>query len=354
MNPIQIIYLLILSFSLICCQGMHFTPLDQTQERESSLDDEDDFPSSFKSNMMDVVIVAHTSEEMNPILQEIFDTSFIHQFRNYDWKVAYTNTSVGADFIGDSMEQEEKRNAKKKNLCSSEKWALRILAIGIGYYLQGPLTLTGGVLGTGSCAIKAGLVGIDAIGGAFQKYRKKEEVSVDGQLLSFERGGSELENYLTKNQEDYESILSDTFKIGTASYNQFDAPQIQEGSSDPLAAALLALLRGKEFIRKGSQAYFVLITPKDAEQAVSFSQIQKVFQQVHGEDNDLQIIPVALTRDSEMSCVRKLESAGIDSPEVAVNLQESISERAQPIDICAPDLSNQLAKQIKQFVRPAG
>ena len=352
MNPIQVIYLLILSFSLICCQGMHFTSLDQTQEKNSSLDD--DFPEQFKSNMLDMFIVANTSEEMNPILQEIFNASFIYQFRNYDWKIAYTNTSVGADFIGDPMEQEEDGSEGKRKLCSSERWLLRLFAIGIGYYLQGPLTLIGGVLGTGSCAIKAGLAGIDAIGGAFQKYRKKEEVSVDGQLLSFERSGSELENYLTKNQEDYENIFEDTFKIGTASYNQFDAPQLQKGPSDPLAAALLSLLRGKELVRKGSQAIFIVIDPKDAEQAVSFSQIQKVFQKIHGESNSLQIIPVALTRDSEMSCVRKLESAGIDSPEVAVNLQESISKRAQPIDICAPDLSNQLAKQIKQFVRPAG
>ena len=351
MNPIQVIYLLILSFSLICCQGMQFASLKQTQEQESPLDD--DFSGQFKSDMLDVVIVANTSEEMNSILQEIFDASFIHQFRNYDWKIAYTNTSVGADLIGDSTEQEEDGSKEKRKLCSSEKWLLRLFAMGIGYYIKGPLTLATGALGTGACAINAGLAGIDAIGDAFQKYRKKEEVSVDGQLLSFEREGSELENYLTKNQEDYENIFADTFKRGTASYNQFDAPQIQKGPSDPLAAALLSLLRGKELIRKGSQAILIVIDPKDAKQAVSFSQVQKVFQQIHGENNFLQIIPVALTRDSEMSCVRKLESAGIDSPEVAVNLQQSVSEKVRPLDICAPDLSHQLAEQIKQFVHPA-
>lgn len=352
MNPIQVIYLLILSFSLICCQGMHFISLDQTQEKGEALDD--DFPVQFKSHMLDVVIVANTSKEMNPILQKIFDASFIHKFRNYDWKIAYTNTSVSTDFIGDTIEQEKDGSKRKRKLCDSEKWLFRLFAIGVGYYLKGPLTLAGGVLGTGSCAVNAGLAGINAIGDAFKKYRKREEVSVNGQLLSFEREGSELENYLTKNQEDYGSIFADTFKIGTASYNQFDAPQIQEGPFDPLAAALLSLLRGKGLIRKGSQAIFIVIDPKDAKQAVSFSQVQKVFQQIHGENNFLQIIPVALTRDSEMSCVRKLESAGIDSPEVAVNLQQSVSEKVRPLDICAPDLSHQLAEQIKQFVHPSG
>lgn len=353
MKPVRIIFLFGLSFSLICCQGMHFTSLHHTSEERSSIDEEGvDFQRQMRSDKLNLVIVANTQDGMNEILQETFNASFIQQFEDYSWKVAYTNTSVGKELLEDSTKGG--KEAKKDNrTCSSGEWLWRLGALAVGAYLMAPVTLTGGVYGTGSCLFKAGRAGVNTVGDAVQSYKKKPD-SVDGQFLFFEEGGVELDNYLTKEQEGYGDIFVDTFKQGTASYNQFDAPQIQKGSSDPLAAVLLSILREREFFQEGSQAMFIVVTPNDSEESVPFSQIQKGFQQIHGEDSSLQIIPVALTRDSEMSCVRKLEEAGIDSPEVAVNLEESISKQVRPINICDPDISHQLARQIKQFVYPAG
>ena len=353
MKLVQVVFLFGLSFSLICCQGMHFTSLHHIPEQRSSADDEGfNFQEQMRSDKLNVVIVADTRDGMDEILQETFNASFIQQFENYNWKMAYTNTSVGKELLEDSVKGGGKAKKDSKT-CSSRQWLWRLGAVAVGAYLVAPLTLTGGVFGTGSCLFAAGRAGVNAVGNTFQKYKKKPD-SVDGQFLFFEEGGTELDNYLTKEQEGYGDIFVDTFKQGTASYNQFDAPQVQKGSSDPLAAVLLSLLREQTFFQKGSQAIFIVMTPEDSAESVPFSHIQKGFQKIHGEDNSLQIIPVALTKDSEMSCVRELEDAGVDSPEVAVNLQKSISKKVQPINICSPDLSNQLARQIKRFVYPAG
>ena len=354
MKPVQIVFLFGLSVSLVCCQGMHFTSLHHTPEERSSIEDDRlDFPKQLKSDKLNMVIVADTRDGMNGVLRETFNASFIRQFENYDWKVAYTNTSVREEFLEDSTKREKEATKKDNKTCSSEQWLWRLGAVAVGAYLVAPLTLTGGVWGTGSCLFAAGRAGVNAVGNTFQSYKKKPDF-VDGQFLFFEESGTELDNYLTKEREGYGDIFVDTFKQGTASYNQFDAPQIQKGSSDPLAAVLLSLLREREFFQKGAQAVFIVVTPKDSQESVPFSHIQKGFQQIHGEGNSLQIIPVALTKDSEMSCVRKLEEAGVDSPEVAVNFQKSISKKARPIDICTPNLSDQLARQIKRFVYPAG
>ncbi|MCY4512892.1 MAG: hypothetical protein OXB86_04310 [Bdellovibrionales bacterium] len=331
---------------------MQFAPVhynvDQRSERGDS---EIDLQEQFKSDKLDIVIVADTREGMEQVLSETFNASFIRRFESHDWKAAYTNTSVNKEFIEDSTKQGEMTEEDKA--CGVGGFLLQLLKVAYGFYRVRPETFVDGFRGVGACTIDTLSAVGNAVGNVFQGYREPEK-PVNGQFLFFEREGNELENYLTKEQEGYEGIFSDTFKTGTGEYNQFDAPKIQEGISDPLAAALLVLFRDKAFFREGSQVILIVVSPKDTKDAVSFSDTHKFFQKIHGEDNSLQLIPVALTKNSNESCIQELESAGIDSPEVAVNLQRSISKNIQLIDICDPDVPDQLAEQMKQFVYPAG
>ena len=351
MNSTKIIFLFSVFVSLVYCQRMQFAPVHRGQDSESRGDSEYNLPEHFKSDKLDMIIVADTRDGMEQILQKNFNASFLHRFEPYDWKLAYTNTSVNKEFMEDAKKPEE--TTEEDATCGIGGWLYQFLKVAMGLYGVMPEIFANGVYGVGSCTVSTLDAVGDTVGSAFQGYRKPEK-SVNGRFLLFERSGHEMENYLAQEQEGYEEIISDTFKTGTGEYNQFDAPQIQEGSSDPLAAALLSILSEKDFFRKGSQAFFIVVTPEDTKEVVSFSDIHKLFQQVHGKENSIQIIPVALTKNSKGRCGKELESAGIDSPEEAVNLKKSISREIQPVDICDPDIADQLVRQMKRFVYPTG
>lgn len=350
MNSTKIIFLFGFLVSLVHCQGMQFAPIHQSRDSESRGASEYDFQEQFKSDKLDIVIVADTRDGMERILQENFNGSFLHRLEPYDWKLAYTNTSVNKEFIEDVEKEEE--TTERDETCGIGGWLYQFLKVAMGLYRVKPETFADGIYGVGSCTVSTLDAVGDAVGSAFQGYREPEK-PVNGRFLFFERSGHAVENYLTREREGYEEIISDTFKSGTGEYNQFDAPQIQEGSSDPLAAALLSVFSEKDFFRKGSQAFFIVVTPKDTKEAVSFSDIHKLFQQIYGKENSIQIIPVALTKNSKGRCGKELESAGIDLPEEAVNLKKSIAREIQPVDICDPDIADQLARQMKRFVYPA-
>ena len=302
-----------------------------------------------------------TREGMDPFLQEVFDSRFISQFGDYDWKMFYTNTSVNEYFVKDSNDgkYEEKYARGNEELnsetCGLGTWVWQIGSVALGVHVGAVLSILRGAYGVSACLAAAGhavgnAIGSDSVHPDFQ-YDRQRSIA-NGRFLPFEREGNELENYLTRQQKGYREIFLDTFNKNTAPYNQFDAPQTQKGASDPLIAFVLSLLEGRDSFRKGSQATFVIVTPVDSEGSVSFSWIQDFFQKVYGKDNHFQVILVTLMKESGGACKRQLKSAGVNHPEVALNLQRSVQGRIQPMDICDPDLANQLAKEIKQFVYP--
>ena len=352
----MIFFILSAGFLLTHCQRMEFSEMESSlSDRRSHKDRDSEL--EIISDKLDLVFVVDTRKGMDPFLQEIFTPRLINHFEGYDLRVAYTNTSVSKAFIepssrGDGGAGTEKwrptgSDEEDPELCRTGDWVYRMGAVAAGLYLTAPLAFVMGVRGTGKCISAAGHAASNSVKRIFQNKKP----GVNGRFLPFENGGAGTANYLTLEQGGYEEIFTNTFKTGTAGYNEFDAPQIQKGSSDPLAAGLLSFMRKQGVFREGSQAVLAVITSRDTMEVVSFSRIQDVFQKVYGEDNSLQIIPVT---PMGVSCLQKLESAGVDRPKYAPNLQNSISDKIQPLNLCAFDLTTRLAKQIKQFVSPAG
>ena len=343
MSPGKTIFILSAACLLTHCQRMEFSEMESSQE--GSLEELNILP-----DKLDLVFVVDTRKGMDPFLQKIFTPRLINHFKDYDLRTAYTNTSVSKAFIEPSPEEKNSSspsldNDENPKLCRSGDWLYRIGAIAAGFYLTSPLAFVVGVRGTGKCIGTAYKAASNSVKSLFQG---SPPPPVNGQFLLFEGISAPPANYLTTAQEGYEKIWTDTFKTGTAGYNEFDAPQIQKGVSDPLAAVLLSFLREQEVLREGSQKIFVVITSRDTMEAVPFDRIQTVFQTIYEEENTLQIIPV--TPMEGISCLKRLKSAGVDRPGYALNLQKSVSDKIQPLNLCAFDLTTRLAEQIKQFV----
>ena len=348
----KLILILAVGFFVTHCHEMEFS------EMGSSLSDQErDKPPTeeyFRSDKLDLAFVVDTRKGMDSFLQRVFTSRLINHLKDYDVRVAYTNTSVSKAFIEPAPQEkgeperhitrDDKENPK---LCQSGDWLYRIGAIAAGLYFTSPIAFVMGMRGTGKCITKVGR----AAGNSVKKlFQGKGPPPVNGLFLPFERADGGPTNYLTLEQGGYEEIFTNTFKTGTAGYNEFDAPQIQKGASDPLAAVLLSFLRKPDVFRENSQKVFVVITSRDTMEVVSFARTQEIFQQIYGEDNLLQIIPV--TPMGGMPCLQRLESAGVDRPEYALNLQRSVSDKIQPLNLCGFDLTARLAGEIKQFVSP--
>ena len=359
MNRKKLALILSLSFFLIHCQEMQFASLSEDSRDSLSLEDStaglQDLQRDFvKSDKLNLVFVIDPREEAEGLLPaDLLGPQFLNRFEDYNWKTTYTGSFVDELFLSDPEENKKPKAEKRKKTCKTKTLLYRLGMIAVSVFALGSTAAV--AVSTGQalpCAAAAGSAAMDKAKSAFQTNEKNP--TVNGQFLPFEREGKKLETYLTKDQDNYNEIFTDTFTRGTAGFfNSFDAPLSETtGISDPLAGVLLSFLRNRSAFEENSQTVYVVPAFNDTKEAIPFDRIHKVFQNIHGEDRQLEIIPLTLTSHQDSACKKKLESAGIKNPSPPENLRDSV-RIGSGLNICSPRLAELLERKIKRLIRPS-
>ncbi len=360
MNPL--IRYSLLSFSFFCLIGCHPIKYASSDGEDSSIPvtNQDTFREGFKyftdnlsSDKLDLVIVLDVQEGMETFYKEnIFDLNFLDHFKEFDWRVAYTNTSISNDFLK-KFDNEEEVPDNCKGLISGG-----FNSFITGALLESPFLLLTGLNSFSKCV------------SVVRKKRKQKRfpIRADGDFLQFELDGKQVSlngNYLTKGVEGYNNIFNDTMVFRKRSKwgwsKSYEAPVIQGNDSYPLLSVLLSFskkinaLEGDKFFREDSRIVYVVITPEDGKIDITESGFKKSLKDFLSGKNRFQLIPVTIKEQNFQICKIKFTEVGLEKikpARILQNLAESLD--VQPVDICSSDLGEDLAKEIKAHLHSTG
>ena len=343
---------------LATCQPIQYHPIDLTQSEhllnQFSTKEEDisqryitlrsgekEFTETFLSNKLDLVFVLDTQPNMESFYQKnIFGVHFLNQFKDYDWKLAWTDMSMD---IRQLAPQEEETGEEKKS-CGFLK--------GLGMTIAG---LKGGH------PLLAGF-GIDSLYNCFSssKSSDKEEVFTNGSFLPFEYNGKKLKAAgfpkLTASVKNYNSIFDHSFRLKNIKGKKisYDAPEQRPTQSYPFASMALSMARGLEpfqngqgspFFRKDSVIIYVLVTTQDMQLEISPETFEQSIKSAFGSQERVKVIPVTLSPDSHIFCSLEVQSDSSYSLKIR-DLAHNLGHKS--LDICSHNLSEELFIEISK------
>ena len=344
--------LFLVSFGLIHCspQEQGFFSSFELVQKESSeelvyysnREGSEEYIDRFSSDKLDLIFILDSQANMKDFYKNnIFGSDFLKRFENYDWRLAYTNTGVNSE--------------PAKNKDSSCGFGEGLLSSVVGVFIESPFLLTAGAKKISGC------------------FSSKDKKGTNGQFLSFEYNGKVVESmpYLTKDHQDYQTVFDHTFQTvekskgyhsndndrGKGTWKKirmkFDAPQEQKGESQPLIALALSLFRNQEnFFREDSQVVYVIVTPEDAESAISTKSIREEFDRNYKNGERLHVISAVITEEFP-TCLSYMESLGISSARVGSNITKFSQDMdADTINICSQNVGEQLSAGIKKYLHP--
>ena len=304
------------------------------------------FEDNILSNKLDLVIVLDAQEGMENFYEKnIFGSDFLNHFDKYDWRLAYTNTIVSEE-IFNSFSDKVNKDTGPKN-CEG---------MVSGGFMS---TIFGGFANSAFFVIK----GVDTLTRCNSIYRenksrekeKKKGVIANGEFLSFEHDRKKVElsgNYLTKEVKDYQDIFNDTMMVNPKMkwFTSYEAPLISKHKSTPLIAALLSTSKqiyiSEEnedgFFREDSKIIYVVVTPEDNKLDIEKEELKKSL----GKDNRFHLIPVII-KSNQSHCQSQFSEMGVKEPKAGTQLKKiSKTLNAKSVDICSPNLGEDLAKEI--------
>ena len=349
---------LLSSFCLISCQPIKYTSIlpdhdagliDSTANKDSFREGVQYFTNNLSSNKLDLVLVLDTQKGMESFYKKnIFGSNFLDHFKEFDWRVAYTNTSITQSVFENPKDSENKKEQQPS--CKGSEVVISFLT---GILLEAPVFLFTGISTLSKC--------ISSI-----RNRKKQKHIIpeaNGDFLPFEHKNQRLQltgNYLTREVEDYNRIFNDTmvFVGGNRNkYNYYDAPIIQGESSYPFLSILFSMANQineqalNKFFREDSRIVYVVITPEDRKINMEEDHFEKALKNSFQGKNRFQLIPVTIKPKDTFFCKVKFQAMGLKKAIPAVELQK-ISERlgTQSLDICSSNLGEELAEEIKTYL----
>ncbi len=304
------------------------------------------FTDNLSSDKLDLVIVLDVQKGMEKFYnQNIFGSDFLDQFKDFDWRVAYTNTGISSDLIlNDKDQKESKKSSGCKKLLSKG-----LLSSVAGALLESPHFLFTGLNSFTQCVSNVRHK---------RKQKKSNFLQANGDFLKFEHKRKQIQlngNYLTKEVENYNSIFNDTmFYNKKRNYRRgYEAPVIQGETSNPFLSILFSFSKkineqsSNKFFRKDSRVVYIVVTPEDGKVDIKKEEFKKALEHSLKGQNRFQLIPVTLQPES-VFCKVKFQEMGVKEPTPAVYLQKMAkSFDVQSLDICSPNLGEQLATEIK-------
>ena len=341
---LRILFFLTCLLFLSCCQPINFVSFhEETPSYPGdippglSIDEEQGEGDFFVSDELDLVLMLDTQPGMDKFYENnIFGEEFLAGFKDYDWKMGYTNTSVDNELLEDDYSA----YSRKKEPCSSDdlQYATGMTLFGVLRYLLFPQTIPLSIP-----------MGIYSISSCLSSPSFKETYpKVNGEFLSFELNGEMLGTRLTREDEDYQSIFQHTVTKNTGT--SYDAPINQDETSAPLYSLSLSLGRGESFFRKNSQVVYIVVTPVDARQDISAEDMRDKFADLYGEENRLHIIPI-IADGSDSFCEMELRGLGVKNPQQGLRLKQIAQDMGmESLSFCSKNLGQELQAQIKPLL----
>lgn len=300
----------------------------------------------FSSNQLDLVIVLdaqNTSTEL--FKQNIFGYGFLDEFQDYDWRVAYTNTSVDKNLV--------KQDRTRRTLSSCEG----------GDYVKNLVTGTVGYFGG------AHFFAFDSLANILECVADTEDdnegfnLKTNGSFLPFEYYNKKSVQYLSKEVHPYNDIFEHTMSHRNYQKKQnflsslfnpresYDAPLIQGESSYPLTATLLSISKNLNnsrysFFRDQSQVVYVVVTSEDAKQKIDISTFQEDLKNAFGRTDRFHLIPVSASADN--FCQVQLQKLNTETPTYLNKVSESLGN--QSLNLCSREFKKNLVDEIKKHL----
>lgn len=349
----KLVFFIIASLFLVNCSDIQFQTTQFVSQHKSMFSDNLGYPKKgfsvfqeniFSSDQLDLVIVLDTNKNTKKLFENnIFGSNFLSYFEDYNWRLAYTDTSADKNLLKAS---EPKKDKKDKRACSG------------GGFISSLLGLVGGAYMTSDFIVGMSLKGLVECVKSVTSH--SDTYLNNGKFLEFEHKYKRVKlenNYLTKNQINYQEIFNHTMTASHKRGASYDAPVFNEYKSRPLLVTLLSLIRnleGNKFFRKESQIVYIVITPNDTTAEVNvdkFTQNLKPALQL----KRFQFIPVTVPdSDSNFNACRdQIQEKGVAEAVPAVRLHKvSKNLNSNNISICSPNLAEELASQIKQHLYP--
>lgn len=340
-----------LVFLLLCnlsaCNGINYSLLDQenfgfTLEHGSHVSTQasvlDDSARNFTSNKLDLVIILDTGSNTESILSSnIFGEQFLDSLSEYDWRVAYTNTSVDKELFTDKGEA-RKTNSKTPD-CG---FLASLFGLTVGVYTGSVLLASGGITGLGYCFSNS------------QKVSTKN----NGKFLEFEKEKRKMElegNYLTKNIPNHQAIFNATMASRDYSWS-YDAPVFKKEESSPVLAIATSLSQAhnNDFFRENSRVVYIVVTPQDSKSKIEVATFKQTVQK-ELKLKRFQLIPVVVPEASGVSsCAITLAEKKVTNPQPAVRLTKLAKGfDSKSLSICSSNLSEELLEQITEPLYPS-
>jgi len=314
------------------------------------------FSNNLLSHKLDLVIVLDTQKKMTDFYKKnIFGSQFLTHFKDFDWQVAYTDTSVSEEFLKTLESDPAEKNDPAEKTDPAEKKDCKglvsrsITSSALGYLLSAPYILFEGLRAMSECA---------SIVRQNRKNRPDETLSEsNGRFLSFEyKGKKQKHKYLTKQLKDYQDIFNDTFvsKNKKTFSSSYDAPVLSGDQSHPLLAVLLSISKQvdsenpESFFRPDSRITYVVITPTDGKMQMDSDVFQTSLSHAFKGTNRFQMIPVIVPKQDTF-CALSFSKMGVQDVKSGINLK-TISKGlgTESLNICTPDLGDHLATEIKK------
>ena len=328
---LKAVNILILSLVLLACQGMefasHVTNLDSPVV--TGFDGTETFKQSFTSDKLDLVFVLDTPAQSDSVISEIFTSEFVQELQDYNWKLAYTQTGLSEELVQSSKQEKE---------CGFSDFVGGMLSGVAGVFIENPMLAINGASSMITC------------------LPTSKQASVDARFLPFEKRGKKLSSFLTKDSPEALQTFDHTFKKGTIrGFRSFDAPVIQKEESYPVTASMLSLHKNKEFFRQDSSVIYVILSFREAKEQARLQDLYNEFDNLFAEESKSRFhaIPINLQPETKETCQRHLINKGLKNGDITDSLQEISDYNVKGLDICSPNLKQDLLKQIGQFVHPS-
>lgn len=353
----RLFFLIVFLLYFSACQPLQYTASSSSDLGESSAHGEalqnmanrlgqTEFEDIFTSYKLDLVFVLDTHSTMKNIYKKnLFGNNFLDRFKNYDWKIAYTDMSVDTQYLREQSQKEEEE--EEESYCG---------------FFPG-LLLTTGSLVTGSPYLFS--AGADQIARCFDFSDEKEvqenPTYANGLFLPFEYEGQKVEaietyHQLNKSVANYNDIFKQSFQLHSEGKQSYSAPVARQTESYPFISTSLSLVRGgllnsqnpdsekPSFFREDSLIVYVLITAQDIKMDTSSETYQESVKFMANHER-IKVIPVTISSDNSLFC--GFEFPDIQGePEELLRLSEKLG--AQALDICSSDLGEELFEKISE------
>lgn len=327
------------------------------------------FQEIFSSDKVDLIFVLDTGPNMEAFYEtNPFGKNFLSQFKNYDWRFAYTDMSVDVSkYHKQTNKKPEKQTTKSKKSKKSCNFLSSLFMVAGGVLIGIPSSVSSGFKNILYCVSRIPI-------GLGTKNKKIIKPFTDGRFLGFEyhsklwKPESKNANYLTSSVPNYNDIFHHSMTIESHAQEDsededsedqiFMAPHIKKHKSFPFLSSILSITQSKNstdskiqkessgFFRKDSTIVYVLFSPNDFQVSLPAKDFKSSIKSFFGSEKRLKMISVSFAKNSSLLCQIKYN---ISSQQIPVKKQKFFKDlEFSSLDICSENLSKNLFIEISK------